>query len=80
MPPHKLVANPHATWVVSEVGDLQHAVVALAGVEEDEIRRCAEDIAQELDRAFLIIRNLNTFAHLADHPIAEFDSVGLLMG
>jgi signal transduction histidine kinase len=44
----------------------------LAG-DEEEIRRCADDVSSELDRAFLVIRNLNVFAHSADEPWVERD-------
>jgi K+-sensing histidine kinase KdpD len=41
--------------------------------EAEEIRRCADDISDEMDRAYAVIRNLNVFAHSADVPVKELD-------
>jgi hypothetical protein len=39
-----------------------------------EIRGCAATVSEELERAFRIIKNLNAFAHSADHAQSDIDA------
>jgi hypothetical protein len=62
---------------ISETAGLLRDLTELAGrgrpANAAELRSCVEAIIDEVKRGFRVVKNLNTFAHSADEPVAEVD-------
>ena len=71
----------NALATIHETSGLLTDILAVPGgvtEEVEEIRGCADSIAEDLGRTFRIIRNLNRFAHSADKPLEEIDVAELV--